>query len=228
MKYLQFSALFLLLTTVSSVYAQKTVEVKEVVSALSMGERSGYSVSLGDRSEKDVVKALKIWINDIQKKVEVDETGKHEFKATNITAPTLSENPSNIYFLFTTEKDELIVTGFFEVNGAFVSSTTNPDKVKACETLMQKFVYRLEKIAIQETVTAEQKILEQRNDEQTSLEKKNKQLNDQITEWEESIKKAKSELETNAKNQEAKKEEIASQQKKLSEIQSELKKYESY
>ena len=80
MKYLQFSALFLLLTTVSSVYAQKTVEVKEVVSALSMGERSGYSVSLGDRSEKDVVKALKIWINDIQKKVEVDETGKHEFK----------------------------------------------------------------------------------------------------------------------------------------------------
>ena len=228
MKYLQFSALFLLLTTVSSVYAQKTVEVKEVVSALSMGERSGYSVSLGDRSEKDVVKALKIWINDIQKKVEVDETGKHEFKATNITAPTLSENPSNIYFLFTTEKDELIVTGFFEVNGAFVSSTTNPDKVKACETLMQKFVYRLEKIAIQETVTAEQKILEQRNDEQTSLEKKNKQLNDQITEWEESIKKAKSELETNAKNQEAKKEEIASQQKKLNEIQSELKKYESY
>ena len=228
MKYLQFSALFLLLTTVSSVYAQKTVEVKEVVSALSMGERSGYSVSLGDRSEKDVVKALKIWINDIQKKVEVDETGKHEFKATNITAPTLSENPSNIYFLFTTEKDELIVTGFFEVNGAFVSSTTNPDKVKACETLMQKFVYRIEKIAIQETVTAEQKILEQRNDEQTSLEKKNKQLNDQITEWEESIKKAKSELETNAKNQEAKKEEIASQQKKLSEIQSELKKYESY
>ena len=228
MKYLQFSALFLLLTTVSSVFAQKTVEVKEVVSALSMGERSGYSVSLGDRSEKDVVKALKIWINDIQKKVEVDETGKHEFKATNITAPTLSENPSNIYFLFTTEKDELIVTGFFEVNGAFVSSTTNPDKVKACETLMQKFVYRLEKIAIQETVTAEQKILEQRNDEQTSLEKKNKQLNDQITEWEESIKKAKSELETNAKNQEAKKEEIASQQKKLNEIQSELKKYESY
>ena len=228
MKYLQFSALFLLLTTVSSVYAQKTVEVKEVVSALSMGERSGYSVRLGDRSEKDVVKALKIWINDIQKKVEVDETGKHEFKATNITAPTLSENPSNIYFLFTTEKDELIVTGFFEVNGAFVSSTTNPDKVKACETLMQKFVYRLEKIAIQETVTAEQKILEQRNDEQTSLEKKNKQLNDQITEWEESIKKAKSELETNAKNQEAKKEEIASQQKKLNEIQSELKKYESY
>ena len=60
------------------------------------------------------------------------------------------------------------------------------------------------------------------------MEKKNKQLNDQITEWEESIKKAKSELETNAKNQEAKKEEIASQQKKLSEIQSELKKYESY
>ncbi|MBK7567176.1 MAG: hypothetical protein IPI31_05060 [Bacteroidetes bacterium] len=228
MKYLQFSALFLLLTTVTSVFAQKTVEVKEVVSPLSMGERSGYSVSLGDRSEKDVVKALKIWINDIQKKVEVDETGKHEFKATNITAPTLSENPSNIYFLFTTEKDELIVTGFFEVNGAFVSSTTNPDKVKACETLMQKFVYRLEKIAIQETVTAEQKILEQRNDEQTSLEKKNKQLNDQITEWEESIKKAKSELETNAKNQEAKKEEIASQQKKLNEIQSELKKYESY
>ncbi len=228
MKYLQFSALFLLLNTVSSVFAQKTVEVKEVVSTLSMGERTGYSVSLGDKNEKEVIKALKIWVNDIQKKVEIDETGKHELKATNITAPTLSENPSNIYFLFTTSKDELIVTGFFEVNGAFVSSTTNPDKVKACETLMQRFVYRIEKIAIEEKVSAEQKILEQRNDEQTTLEKKNKQLNDQITEWEELIKKAKSELETNAKNQDAKKEEIVSQQKKLSDIQSELKKYESY
>ncbi len=228
MKYLQLSIFTLFMITVATVSAQTKVEVKEVVAPLSMGERTGYEVSLGDKSEKDVIKALKIWVNDIQKKVAVDETGKHEFKATNITAPTLSENPSNIYFLFTSEKDELIVTGFFEVNGAFVSSTTNPDKVKACETLMQKFAYRIEKIAIEEKVNAERKILEQRNDEQTSLEKKNKQLNDQITEWEESIKKAKTDLEANAKNQEAKKAEIATQQKKLDEIQTELKKYESY
>jgi len=228
MKYLQLSIFTLLILTVSTIFGQTKVEVKEVVTALSMGERTGYAVSLGDKSEKDVIKALKIWLSDIQKKVAVDETGKHEFKATNITAPTLSENPSNIYFLFTAEKDELIVTGFFEVNGAFVSSTTNPDKVKACETLMQKFAFRIEKIAIEEKVSAEQKILEQRNDEQTSLEKKNKQLNDQISEWEESIKKAKSELETNGKNQDDKKAEIATQQKKLDEIQSELKKYESY
>lgn len=228
MKYLQLSVFTLFMITVATVSAQTKVEVKEVVAPLSMGERTGYAVSLGDKSEKDVIKALKIWVNDIQKKVSIDETGKHEFKATNITAPTLSENPSNIYFLFTSEKDELIVTGFFEVNGAFVSSTTNPDKVKACETLMQKFAYRIEKIAIEEKVSAEQKILEQRNDEQTSLEKKNKQLNDQITEWEDSIKKAKTDLETNAKNQESKKAEIAAQQKKLDEIQTELKKYESY
>ena len=228
MKYLQLSIFTLFMITVATVSAQTKVEVKEVVAPLSMGERTGYEVSLGDKSEKDVIKALKIWVNDIQKKVAVDETGKHEFKATNITAPTLSENPSNIYFLFTSEKDELIVTGFFEVNGAFVSSTTNPDKVKACETLMQKFAYRIEKITIEEKVNAERKILEQRNDEQTSLEKKNKQLNDQITEWEESIKKAKTDLEANAKNQETKKAEIATQQKKLDEIQTELKKYESY
>lgn len=228
MKSLQPLLLLITLTFSISAFGQKKAEVKEEVHTLSMGDRTGYSVSLGDKSEKEMVKALKTWLGEIQKKVTVDETGKHEYKATNISVPALSDNPSNIYFLFSTKNNEITVTGFFEINGAFVSSTTNPDKVKDCELLMQKFVFRLEKIAIEEKAAVAQKELEKRNSEKTALEKKNKQLNDQIEEWNKSIEKAKADLETNAKDQEAKKEEIAKQQKILDEIQSELKMYESY
>lgn len=228
MKYLRLLICVLTLTTTSTIFAQKDAEVKEVVGVLSMGERTGYAISLGDNSEKETVKALKTWVSDMQKKVSIDETGKHELKVTSISIPELSENPVNIYFLMESSKNDITVTGFFEVNGAFVSSTTNPDKVKACQTIMQKFGKRIEKIAIEEKVAAAQKIVKEKNDDQTSLEKKNKQLNDQISNWNESIEKAKRELEDNEKSQQEKKNEIAEEQKKLDAIQAELKKYEKY
>lgn len=93
---------------------------------------------------------------------------------------------------------------------------------------MRRFGLRMEKLGVEEQLAAAQKELNKRNDEQTSLEKKNKQLNEQIKEWEESIAKAKSDLEQNGKDQESKKSEIAKQKTVNEEIEKKLKEYEGY
>lgn len=93
---------------------------------------------------------------------------------------------------------------------------------------MRRFGLRMEKLGVEEQLAAAQKELNKRNDEQASLEKKNKQLNEQIKEWEESIAKAKSDLEQNGKDQESKKSEIAKQKAANEEIEKKLKEYEGY
>lgn len=93
---------------------------------------------------------------------------------------------------------------------------------------MRRFGLRMEKLGVEEQLAAAQKELNKRNDEQASLEKKNKQLNEQIKEWEESIAKAKSDLEQNGKDQESKKSEIAKQKTVNEEIEKKLKEYEGY
>ncbi|MEI2672974.1 MAG: hypothetical protein V9F05_02935 [Chitinophagaceae bacterium] len=89
-------------------------------------------------------------------------------------------------------------------------------------------VYGWKNLGVEEQLAAAQKELNKRNDEQASLEKKNKQLNEQIKEWEESIAKAKSDLEQNGKDQESKKSEIAKQKTVNEEIEKKLKEYEGY
>lgn len=210
------------------IQAQKNVDIKENVVLMSLGDRTGYSVILSGENEKDVTKALKEWLNDTQKKITLEEMGKHEIKADNIKIVALSENPSDIYFLLTESKDEVLVTGFFEVNGTFVSSSTNEGKVKDCEALMTNFVYRIERLSLEEKVVVAQKSLGKTNDEQIELQKKNKQLNDQIEEWNKSIEKAKSDLQQNGKDQENKKSEISTSEQILKDLENDLDKYKNY
>jgi hypothetical protein len=217
----------LLLITTNS-FAQKEILVSEGTATMSLGERTGYTITLDKAGEKETIKALKTWISEQQKKVEVTESAKHELKVTSFVNASLSPDPVNVYFLFTEYSDYIKVTGFFEVNLTFVSSATMPDKVDACKNFMRRFGLRIEKLAVQESLEVAQKELDKRNNEQASLEKKNKQLNDQIKECEETIQKAKSGLEENAKEQDSKKEEIAKQKAANEEIEKKLKEYESY
>lgn len=209
-------------------FAQMSVKVEERVHAMSLGERTGYTIVLNGMSEKDVAKAFRSWAEDLQKKADVDESGKHELRISGFTGGHFSEQPVNVYVLFEEGKEDIRMTGFFEWNGTFISSATAPEKTEHCKQLMTRFAYRIEKIKIEEQLAAAGKDLEKRQSEQQSLEKKQKQLNDQITECEQTITKAKSDLEVNATDQKNKKEEIGKQEATVKEIEKKLKEYEEW
>ncbi|HNE47407.1 MAG TPA: hypothetical protein PLL28_13505 [Chitinophagales bacterium] len=208
--------------------AQISVEVSESVSAMSLGDRTGYAVTIPRSTEKNAAKAFRSWIIEKQKKADINESAKHELRVTNFAYGPLGSAPVNVYFQFNEGKDGVIVVGYFEVNGTFVSTATNPDAVAGCKQFMTHFAYRMEKLAIAENLDAEKKALEKRNDEQAGLEKQQKALNDKIADCEETIAKAKDDLKTNAGDQETKQQEIKYQSKKVSEVEDALKVYDNY
>lgn len=218
----------LLMLCSTALKAQISVEVSEAVSPMSLGERTGYAVTIPRNTEKNAAKAFRAWVTEKQKKAEIKETGKHELMVNTFSYAPFGTAPINVYFQFNEGKDGVIVVGFFEVNGAFVSTTTNPDAVATCKQFMTHFAYRMEKIAINEQLEAEKKALDKRNDEQASLEKQEKSLNDKIADCEETISKAKEDLKTNAGEQETKKEEIKSQSGKVADVEKALKVYDDY
>ncbi len=209
-------------------FAQKNIDVKEQVATMSKGDRTGYTIVLENANEKDVVKTLKTWLNEKQKKADISESGKHEIMATGFTTEDLGATSGNIYFLLTEDKNVITVTGFFEFNGTFVSSGTSADKVKSCENFMRHFGYRVEKLKIEDQLALAEKDLARKKDDQAELEKQNKQLNQQIAECEETIKKAHADLDQNGKDQTAKKEEIIKQQDSIDVINKDLQQYEKY
>jgi len=212
----------------AQLFAQKDFQVQERAAVISVGERTGYTVSIVDINEKELMKMLKNWIGEKQKKAEFEETGKHEIMVKGLEMPQLSVTPVDIYFLFEESKSDVKVTGFFTSGGAFMSSSTSPEKYKECVMFMRNFGMRTEKLKVMERLDVAQKELTRRQNDQHDLEKKSDQLNDQIEECNKTIEKATSDLSQNSKDQENKKREIAEQQATFDGIKKELDVYEGY
>lgn len=105
-------ALFLIIST--GAFAQKELIVTEGSATTSLGERTGFTITIDKKSEKETLKALKTWLGEMQKKPDFEETVKHEFKLTGFVNASISPDPINVYFLFTEYSDYVKVTGFLK------------------------------------------------------------------------------------------------------------------
>jgi len=212
----------------TSLLAQKDINVTERNANMSLGARNGFAITFDEMSKKELKARFDEFVQQYGKKIELQEITKTEYLINDVIVSTISDVPIDIYLLFEEGKKETVVTGFFDMGDQFVSSATQPVKYKDAENFMRRFAWRIEKIKIEETLNGAEKQLMKRQDEQKDLEKKNASLNDNIKECNETIENAKSDLQQNAKDQEAKKKEIADQQKSVDDIKTELRKYENY
>ena len=194
----------LLMATTFTAFAQPTIDVQQQPYAMSLGERTGFTVVIPRADEKDCVKAYREWIDEQAKKPDIKESGKHELRAEQVTLKLLGDTPANIYFLFTQGKDGVMVTGFFDIGGTFVSDATQPANAQACTRFMQRYAVRMQKLEIAAQLAAEKKIQEKQTEDKEELLKKEKQLEEKIADCEETIKQAKSDLSENADAQKSK------------------------
>ena len=212
----------------SVIFAQPNVNVLEKSVVMSAGTKNGFQITIEEAGTKEITKALKSWLTEQQDKLDIDDVSKTELKVTGIIVPTIGESPINIYFVIAAVKDNVTVTGFFEMPGGFLSSATAPVKYKDGENFMRRFALRVQKNRITETYNDAQKDLTRSEDDQKDLEKKNTSLNSDIADYQKRIEQAKKDLEENAKEQEAKKKEISDRQRILDDITSQLKLYDGY
>ncbi len=146
-------------------------------------------------------------------------TSKDEIFADNALIREISENTCDVYARTekgANENETRLIVGFL-LGETWLSSSNGPS-YKAAEKIVKDFATKMTKEAVAGSVKAEEKKLEKLQDEQDDLVKKNKDLNEDIVDYQDKIKKAEADIKTNEEEQSKKKAELEVQQKALEAI----------
>ncbi|CAN5841516.1 hypothetical protein BH11BAC7_BH11BAC7_01160 [soil metagenome] len=195
-----------------SLNAQKIkISVDEKNASLGGSSHDCLVVIIYDSNKDDVEKEWKSKMKGYDAKV----SGKDEIFADNALIKTISENTCDVYARAEkgSNDNEIKFTVGFLLGETWLSSSSNSAAYKAAEQIVKEFAKKMTKDGIDDKVKAQVKILDKMNNEQESLTKKNKDLKEDITNYQDKIKKAEGEIKTNEDDAAKKKAEIEIQQK---------------
>ncbi|MEO5645738.1 MAG: hypothetical protein ABIQ40_13570 [Bacteroidia bacterium] len=195
-----------------SLNAQKIkISVDEKNASLGGSSHNCLVVIIYDSNKDDVEKEWKSKMKGYDAKV----SGKDEIFADNALIKTISENTCDVYARAEkgSNDNEIKFTVGFLLGETWLSSSSNSAAYKAAEQIVKEFAKKMTKDGIDDKVKAQVKILDKMNNEQESLTKKNKDLKEDITNYQDKIKKAEGEIKTNEDDAAKKKAEIEIQQK---------------
>lgn len=194
--------------------AQKIkISVEEKNSSIGGSSHNCLVVVIYDSNQDDIEKEWKSKMKGYDAKV----SGKDEIFADNAVIKTISENTCDVYARAEkgSNDNEIKFTVGFLLGETWLSNSSNSAAYKAAEQIVKEFAKKMTQESIDDKVKAQVKILDKMNSEQESLTKKNKDLKDDITSYQEKIKKAEADIKTNEDDNAKKKAEIEIQQKAL-------------
>jgi hypothetical protein len=203
---------FLLPLLALSLHAQKIkIDVNEKTEKIGDGSHNCLVVTIYDATKEDIEKEWRSKMRDYNAKVST----KDDIFADNALIKTISDNTCDVYAHVEkgSADNEMKLTVGFLLGETWLSSSSNPAQYKAAEAIVKDFAKKMTQDAIGDKVKEQQKILDKMLDEKKDLEKKNKNLNDDIADYQKKIETAKSDIKTNEDEQSKKKGEIEVQQK---------------
>lgn len=193
------------------------IKVEEKNEKINGGSHNCLVVTIYDATPDEIEKEWKSKMKDYDAKV----SGKDEIFADNALIKDISENTCDVYAR--TEKISDTETKFivgFLMGETWLSTSTNKASYNAAEKIVKDFAVKESKDALAGKVKVAEKTLDNVKDDQADLEKKNKNLHEDIDEYNEKIKKAEADIKTNEEEQTKKKAAIDAQQKVVDEIKS--------
>lgn len=193
------------------------IKVEEKNEKINGGSHNCLVVTIYDATPDEIEKEWKSKMKDYDAKV----SGKDDIFADNALIKDISENTCDVYAR--TEKISDTETKFivgFLMGETWLSSSTNKASYNAAEKIVKEFAVKESKDALAGKVKVAEKALDDVKDDQADLEKKNKNLHEDIDEYNEKIKKAEADIKTNEEEQTKKKAAIDAQQKVVDEIKS--------
>ena len=152
---------------------------------------------------------------------------KGELFADDATIKKISNNTMDIYCKAENMEDgRARVVVFFDLGGAYLSSSRHPEEFKIAEDIIYAFAIETAQKAVEEQIKEAEKLLKKLGSDQERLVKENEDLNQNIERYKENIIKAEEGVEQNLKDQESKKIEIAGQEEALNMVKEKLQKIE--
>ncbi|MCA6362298.1 MAG: hypothetical protein IM638_04630 [Bacteroidetes bacterium] len=196
-------------------HAQK-INVKESNENIGGGSHNALVVTIYDAKPDDIEKEWKSKMKGYDAKV----SSKKEIFADNALIKEMGGNdPMDIYARVekVSDTESKLIVGF-DLGGAWLNSKEHSDKYKVAEKIVRDFALQMTKEAVAGIRKAAQKKVDNLKDQQADLEKKNKDLKNDIETYKEKIKKAEDDIKTNESDQAKKKAEVDAAQKALDEI----------
>jgi len=194
-------------------FAQK-IRVHESKENIGGGSHNALIVQVYGVDAKDVEKEWKSKMKDYGAKV---SNSKGELFGDNAIIKEMGNNTIDMYARVDDKKDEVDLIVAFDLGGAYLNSSEHSDKYKIAEKIMHDFAVKITRDAIEYQLKTQQKALEKLNGQEKDLEKENKNLNSEITDYQNRIKKDQDAIEKNKNDQAAKQKEISQQQQVVDE-----------
>ena len=168
-------------------------------------------VIIYDASKDDIEKEWRSKMKSYDAKV----SSKDEIFADNALIKTISDNTCDVYARIEkgSNDNEMKLTVGFLLGETWLSSSSNATAYKAAEVMVKEFAKKMTQDALGDKVKEQQKILDKLQNEKQDLEKKNKNLNNDIADYQAKIKKAQDDIKSNEDEQSKKKSEVEAQQK---------------
>ncbi len=232
MKKIAFLIIFLWLSTISVIHAQL---IRETSASMSLGHNNAIMLELDYADASKVLEVFDKYVNDFKAKT---KTKKGELFADNALIKSIAGNNTiDIYARAEKGMNKAVLTVWFDLGGAYLSSRSHPDKYLEAEKWLYEFAKIMVKKGIEDELKAEQKRLsELENDLKnltrekeklerniTSDEKSIKDMENKIAQTKQNIEKSKQDIITNLDQQRNKNDEIEKQKEVIKKVEAKLK-----
>jgi len=205
--------LTLSLAIASVQFFAQDIKIKESNEGFSNGSHNALSVTIYVTDVNMVEKEWKSLIKNYGYDKSSEKSDEYFFD--NVKIKQLGDNTLDIFSKVDANKAEKNVTlkAAYDLGGAYLSSSEHKDKFEYVKKMMRDFAVKITKESIDDEIKDANKVLATHQSKQADLEKDNKNLADDITNYNQKIKKANEQMEQNKKAIEGKKTDVAAQQK---------------
>ncbi|MBK8698846.1 MAG: hypothetical protein IPN29_04630 [Saprospiraceae bacterium] len=197
------------LAVCSTAFSQKIQQQK---ATMSLGPQPAYYVEV-EGADKDLLEdAWKAYIKEFGKP-SYNKKAKEFVSEKVIVSLINGSTPMTLYARLEEGKDLSTIYLWVDLGGAFANGSEHATQSKGVETFLWDFWVSARKKVISLELEKEEKILKDQNKDLSKLENKNKDYHSDIEKYKMKIIEAEKNIETNVKDQEAKRKEIEMQQK---------------
>ncbi len=209
----------IMLLSVVAVFAQ----VKEATASMSKGSENAFAIELRQTEEKEVSKAWEKFIKKYKGKVKKDKKSG-EFFADDSEYREMSNNTIDIYSTLRQSGENTVLTVWYDLGGAFLSSELHGDKVPFAEKMLVDFAKSVDVASVEEDLKEQEKMLKGLEKDLKGLVKDKEKSESEIEKCEKKILEEKEAIRVSLENQKTKATEIEAQMKVIEEIRATLKK----
>lgn len=203
--------------------AAQQITIDDVNKKMSQGKQSGLLVFIPGVNDNDAEKEWKKLIKDWDGK---PEKKRGEVFADDVFLSSISTNTIDLYAELKDKNDGTEMIVWFDLGGAYLSKSDHQEQWDRASSILRDFAYDLALAALEDVLKGEEKTLGNLEGDLGRLGRDRDNLLKSIEKWEDSIAKARQDLEKNQGDQDEMIKEIERQTKAVEAARKNLEKLE--